>query len=416
MPRLREEVTCLHCWARFAPEDLLWRSEHRELMGDPLLGDVEQLRFLPNRFDLSGNAIDMKGLVCREIACPTCHLILPRAILTRKPTFVSILGLPSCGKSWYLAALTNCLRREFPKQFLLSFTDADPDGNRILAEYEERVFLSDKPREAVLLNSLIRKTEEHGELYHKIRRGQLDIELPRPFSFLLDPLPTHPNFAKGESLHRLLCLYDNAGEHFLAGHDSTSNPGTRHLAESSFLLFLFDPTRDPRWTVGLDPAQGHHTRDSRRQELLLREAASRLTKLLARAEGVKHDRPVFIVLNKMDEWQDALSENARKPPVISAPKGMSGLDLQRIANTSLELRALLLQQTPELVYTAEAHFERVTYLACSSLGQRPKYADDGRPFMRPKDIRPWGVTVPLLLGMRCAIRGMIPATDTAAAI
>ena len=73
--RLRAELTCLHCWSKFVPEDLLWLSEHRDLIGDPLLGDQSQLRFLANRFDVHGNAIDARGEICRDIACPHCHLV-----------------------------------------------------------------------------------------------------------------------------------------------------------------------------------------------------------------------------------------------------------------------------------------------------------------------------------------------------
>ena len=58
--------------------------------------------------DLSviGHAIDARGLPCQDLACPRCHLIVPDVMLTAEPFFISILGTPGCGKSFYLAALT----------------------------------------------------------------------------------------------------------------------------------------------------------------------------------------------------------------------------------------------------------------------------------------------------------------------
>ena len=39
-------VTCPHCWERFPPEEILWISEHVDLLGDRLLGPEQQQRFL----------------------------------------------------------------------------------------------------------------------------------------------------------------------------------------------------------------------------------------------------------------------------------------------------------------------------------------------------------------------------------
>ena len=108
---LQEELTCLHCWSRCSPDEVLWISEHQELLGDPLLGESAQRRFLPARFTLTGEALDPRGQVCREIACPHCHLPLPRAMLEHPPLLVSIIGTPTCGKSYFLGALTWSLRR-----------------------------------------------------------------------------------------------------------------------------------------------------------------------------------------------------------------------------------------------------------------------------------------------------------------
>ncbi len=64
--KLLAQVTCPHCWESFAPEDVLWISEHVDLLGDPLLGPERQQRFLPSRYTVQGDAIDSKGMTCAQ--------------------------------------------------------------------------------------------------------------------------------------------------------------------------------------------------------------------------------------------------------------------------------------------------------------------------------------------------------------
>jgi len=124
---LLRRMTCPHCWKAFAPEEVLWISMHPDLVGDPRLDGPRQdgskplnpksRRFLPSRFTVEGEAIDVRGHVCHDLACPHCHLAVPRAFLEFEPTFVSILGTPGCGKSFYLAALTWEMRSLLPARF-----------------------------------------------------------------------------------------------------------------------------------------------------------------------------------------------------------------------------------------------------------------------------------------------------------
>ena len=53
---------------------------------------------------------------------------VPRALLEMKPVFLSILGAPASGKSYFLASMTWRLRQLLPRQFALNFGDADPVG------------------------------------------------------------------------------------------------------------------------------------------------------------------------------------------------------------------------------------------------------------------------------------------------
>ena len=55
---LLSNVTCPHCWQRSTPDQILWVSQHAELMGDTVLGSDAQSRFLPTRFTVEGDALD----------------------------------------------------------------------------------------------------------------------------------------------------------------------------------------------------------------------------------------------------------------------------------------------------------------------------------------------------------------------
>jgi hypothetical protein len=137
-PGLLPKVTCPHCWHAFGPDQLLWVSQHADLVGDPVLGPEAQLRFRPSRFNPGCEALDARDMPCQQLACPRCHLLVPRALTEAEPFFVSIVGAPASGKSHFLAAMTWELRRRLPAEFGLGFTDADaavePHAERVRAD------------------------------------------------------------------------------------------------------------------------------------------------------------------------------------------------------------------------------------------------------------------------------------------
>src|SRR4051812_37223964 len=103
------QVVCPHCWHRFYPDKALYVSRHAELIGDPVAGDFEQRRFARHeiKFGRSGEALDPKGWIMTERACPRCHLQVPRDLLRRPPLFVSVVGAPRSGKSHFLTAMVH---------------------------------------------------------------------------------------------------------------------------------------------------------------------------------------------------------------------------------------------------------------------------------------------------------------------
>lgn len=410
--RLLPEVTCPHCWERFAPEAILWVSVHIDLLGDTKLGPEQQRRFLPSRFTPEGDAIDPMGMISTQLACPRCHLVVPRALLEMEPLFVSILGSPSSGKSYYLAALTWQLRSLLASNFAISFADVDASANQSLNAYEESLFLNPKPTEVVPLGDLIRKTELQGELYNTVSYGRQTVSYPRPFLFTLRLQDGHPNAPRADKLSRVLCVYDNAGEHFQPGQDSTSSPVTRHLARSALLLFLFDPTQDHRFrSVCRHSAEdgGSADRRAERQEIILNEAAERIRRFAGLPANLKHDRPLMVVVSKADEWAHLLDRHFEAEPFAPVRQGLSAIRTDLVEQQSAGLRAILQRYCPELVAAAEGFSQEVVYIPVSSIGPAiERHEPSGLMGIRPNFIRPQWVTVPLLYGLARALPGLIP--------
>jgi hypothetical protein len=404
------KLTCPHCWNVFPPEEILWISQHSELLGDPVLGAEAAVRFRPSRFNAKGEALDGRDVPCQHLACPRCHLELPRAVIEAEPLFMSIVGAPASGKSHLLAAMTWSLRRLLPEKFSLAFNDADTLSNHILAGYEQTLFFADDTDNPVA----IRKTELHGELYDEVRLGQQIISLPRPFLFTLRHTG-RPMDKTDAARMRVMCLYDNAGEHFHPGMDSLSSPGTQHLAKSRVLLFLFDPTQNPRFrdhcrTFSFDP-QLYGASRTERQETILTESAQRVRRYVGLSPHKKHDRPLLVIVSKADIWAPLLDANIDTEPLISVGDGSSAaVDLPRIEETSRRLRTLLKTWAPEFVAAAEDFCHTVLYVPVSALGRGPELKEEtGLLTIRPRDIHPKWVTVPVLYMLAKWASGLLPA-------
>ncbi|MDP1561118.1 MAG: hypothetical protein Q8M16_06950, partial [Pirellulaceae bacterium] len=179
-PRLRTRLNCPSCWFAFPPEETQWVAEHPDLRGDIRLGDDAPKRFLPSRFDADGFALDSMGQQCQQLACPRCHLPIPRILFEVTPLFISIIGAPSAGKSYFLASCIWQARQRL-ESLGVTFEDADPVANRVVSDYEQKLFLSDRPDSLVA----IPKTEEEGELYQPVSFGTHTETFPRPFVYRL---------------------------------------------------------------------------------------------------------------------------------------------------------------------------------------------------------------------------------------
>jgi len=398
--RLKSKIACPHCWEYFAPKDALWVAEHSDLEGDLRLGEQAQERFLPSRFTVNGQAIDTRGLPCSELACPHCHLVAPRAIFEFPTCFWSILGTPASGKSYYLAAMTHSLRQRLPRYFESTFSDVDPQSNQILKDYESLLFHGANQAELIA----IRKTERQGAMYSQVRYDDRTVSYPTPFLFTARALPDHPAFNNKGRNGQVICLYDNAGEHFLPGQDSADSPATRHMAHSQSLFFVFDPMQSTKFLaqckkISQDP-QLHSKNIISDQEAVLTEAANRVRRFTGLPEHQQHDKPLIIILNKFDVWAPLLNRGDLPSPFVTSPSGQTALNYGVLLKVSDILKEFLARRVPELVAIAKGFAKKVYFFPVSSTGCSPEIVPEtGKLGIRAENINPIWADVPMLFAL-----------------
>lgn len=334
--------------------------------------------------------------------------------------FYSILGSPGSGKSHLIATTTWTLRQTLGRNFQLSFSDADPESNRVLNESEARLFFNEFPNELTTLP----KTEKEGELYNPVRFGDQTFWYPRPFVFSVQPLPSHPQAQNVAEISRAICLYDNAGEHFLPGGRSSISPATQHLTVSSGLIFLFDPTQHVRFREACkgktkDPQMSTAGLSFRQDQVML-EAANRIRTQASLSQNEKYKRPVVVAMTKLDAWRNLLDESFERRaaafgdvmvqrPCRGSESKETVLNHRRIIQVSLDLREVMLRYAPEFVNAAEGFAEDVTYIPVSALGHSPtREAETGRFGVRPGSIAPQWAELPLLYLLSLTSGGLIP--------
>ena len=384
-------------------------AEDSRLVGDPVAGPAQQLRFLPTRFDMGGAALDPEGARCTRLACPRCRIEFPRAMIELPSTFISVVGAPGCGKSHLLAAMTWGLRRERARAGAC-MVDTEPKSNARLHRDENILFGAPDSTTPVRLA----KTEIAGDalLYRTVRIKGKDETLPLPLIFT-QHVGAGANVAhsirtdamgvkvRGEKLDdtigtgdstspdaSLVVLYDNAGEHFLPGADESAQPVTRHLSQSRAILFVFDPTQDARFraAVGLSEMGGENIR----QDLVLTETFARVRHHRSRHAADTLDVPLVLVLSKADAWSVGAHIDLNVEPYL--PQG--GLDFAALKKMDGALRPLLQRACPEFMSAVRAATSRVLIVPCSALG--PRTSSVVGAGVRASDIHPQWASVALL--------------------
>lgn len=378
------DPTCPICWKTFPKGDVMNIASHEDLMGDPVLGPHTKQRFVAKRFNELGQALDEKGVVSVELACPHCRGRLPTSFLSQNHLIFSVVGAPSSGKSYYLSTLLQLLPEELIRNHGCVLQDGDPSGNVRLNEMKNRLFSATNQEDA-----FISKTDFEGLMYEQLPRNGKTVALPRPFVY-------HLRQTRNADQRVALVFYDNAGEHFKPTISLDDSPGALHVAASSALFFLFDPTANrvfrKRLSRKRDPQLRSQATDE--QDTILAEMGIRVKKLQAKDSHELVDTPLAIMVGKCDVWKSILPENS-----LAMPEDRP-LTSDEIDRNSEITRNLLLDFCPTIVANAESISTRIRYFPTSPLGHSPKEIIEGplrgKLAPLPRRLKPILATAPTL--------------------
>jgi len=416
---LSRTVTCTNCWHTFPPESVLWIAVHHKLTGEPQLepeGTVfrQQRRFIPERFDVEGRALDAEGAPCTKLACPRCRLHIPRASLEMPSVVLSLLGAQGSGKSVFLTSMIFSMRQEAAR-LGLRFQDADLSLNRRLLEDEQRMFLDAEAETDRPIRTAVPKTEEIDRWLLTSRLDGHTARFVPPYTFLLAPSEGHPRLEERQRLSRLICLYDNAGEHFRPGTDTADTPMTRHLAASKGMMYTFDPTKDRRVRRRLATTSASAAVDQTigvdRQDIVLFEAANRIREHAGLAQTAQIPQTLVVVLTKFDVWR-SLAPGLRDVSPFSPHPGtkIDALHWGRVEAVSNVCRELLRDVCREIVSAAESVSENVIFAPVAAVGWDVRLEpNSGAPTFLAASCEPYGVLVPLLCLLSKSIPRVVPS-------
>lgn len=417
---LLNEITCPNCWKKFPPEAALAIAGHSELTGDPRLEDPnEPRRFLPTRFTPECAALDEKDTPSFDFACPHCHLLVPRVIFERRDTlFLSIFGRTTSGKSYFLSSMARQMDTALPQRFGIGVTEPHSPSNTVIRNYKNQLFNNPNPDALVDIPA----TSPAGRTHYQGVYFAGDVrQFPRPMFFQAAPTGRHPNASRPLRYMRTICLYDNSGEHFRPGFATPNRPETEHLARSSAMLFVFDPTREPSFIercrgASKDPQFEITARqqENEPQEVILATADQNVKKWLGREIADPLDTPLVVILAKFDAWKHFLAGDL--PPYATGNEGdfstLHAFNADEVERISGKMRDLLLKMCPSVVATAERFSRRVCYIPTSATGCSPMVAsvESGGPVLkfRRGSIRPIWAEVPLLWILHRLTTGLVP--------
>ena len=393
-------MVCPHCWVDFAQEDTMYVAQHDDLVGvgDPVLGPDAMMRFRPTRFSPKGHALDPKGVESAEMACPRCHLRIPSIVADLEQKFVSVIGAVASGKTYFLTTALWQLRRQLAQCFNISLMDADALSNAHLRNCEDTLFAPADPSRPVALD----KTQLQSAVYRTVHLNGQDVSLPTPFYFEIDLLRDHHNFEHRNSFHSVMVLYDNAGEHFQPGFDTSRAPGTRHMANSEAIMFVFDPLQDPGFAKSLreckDPQVKHQSgRRFYRQDVIITEAAQRIRRMTGASPHDKLRQPLYVLVSKWDAWRELIPDLAWDEPLAVNDSGATCYDTDKVKTASWKIRAIFEEFCPVVLSNIDAISDDVRFIPISALGRSPFMRQDGKGLVvRPEHIQPRWVTVPWL--------------------
>lgn len=389
---LGENFKCPYCRTVSDIGDVLSVSVSPNLLGDSVLGEGEQSRFAPTNFTDNGLALDAEGGVCTDIACPCCHMSIPQDLMQLEQVVMSVVGTAGAGKSVFLASSIWQCRQLLKLKFGVGFRDLAPSWNAWIRAYEEKLFFQ---QDDTKLQQIEKTDLQASNISRSVNLGGESVLLPTPSYFRLDG-------GKSDACEKSFMVYDCAGEHFLPGADVHSSLVTLHTLSADSILFLFDPSADPRMRPLLDRGNGTASNYAQMQDVLLAELAAKSKKYMGNRGGRKLKQPLLFAISKADMLRNELPMDVDVYRINEA--GNLSLDVAAFREVSDKTEAFLDKYVPEVSATARDISNDIWFLPVSALGHNPM-----REGVRPCDIKPIWTELPVVFTL--AQKGIIPTVN-----
>lgn len=389
---LGENFKCPYCRTVSDIGDVLSVSVSPSLMGDSVLGEGEQSRFAPTNFTDNGLALDAEGGVCTDIACPCCHMSIPQDLMQLEQVVMSVVGTAGAGKSVFLASSIWQCRQLLKLKFGIGFRDLAPSWNTWIRAYEEKLFFQ---QDDTKLQQIEKTDLQASNISRSVNLGGESVLLPTPSYFRLDG-------SKSDSGEKSFVVYDCAGEHFLPGADVHSSLVTLHTLSADSILFLFDPSAEPRMRSLLDRGNGTASNYAQMQDVLLAELAAKSKKYMGNRGGRKLKQPLLFAISKADMLRNELPMDVDVYRINES--GCLSLDVAAFREVSDKTEAFLDKYVPEVSATARDISNDIWFLPVSALGHNPM--NEG---VRPCDIKPIWTELPVVFTL--AQKGIIPTVN-----
>lgn len=389
---LGENFKCPYCRTVSDIGDVLSVSVSPNLLGDSVLGEGEQSRFAPTNFTDNGLALDAEGGVCTDIACPCCHMSIPQDLMQLEQVVMSVVGTAGAGKSVFLASSIWQCRQLLKLKFGVGFRDLAPSWNAWIRAYEEKLFFQ---QDDTKLQQIEKTDLQASNISRSVNLGGESVLLPTPSYFRLDG-------GKSDACEKSFVVYDCAGEHFLPGADVHSSLVTLHTLSADSILFLFDPSADPRMRPLLDRGNGTASNYAQMQDVLLAELAAKSKKYMGNRGGRKLKQPLLFAISKADMLRNELPMDVDVYRINEA--GNLSLDVAAFREVSDKTEAFLDKYVPEVSATARDISNDIWFLPVSALGHNPM-----REGVRPCDIKPIWTELPVVFTL--AQKGIIPTVN-----
>ncbi len=150
-----------------------------------------------------------------------------------------------------------------------------------------------------------------------------------------------------------------------------------------------------------------------RQDTILLEAIQRVRRHAGLRDDELHQRPLIIIVTKWDAWKNLLPDLSTDAPYLPV-KGTKfcTLDSKRIKETSDQVGELMSEICPEIVAAAEGFSTSLTFIPVSASGNSPSLdPETGALGIRPRDMQPYWVEIPMLMALHNWAGGLVGATD-----